>query len=192
MSAAQPFRRIDFDVIDSTSLHARRLVERNEAGEGPLVIVAAMQTAGIGRLGRAWSSPRGGLWCTFVLPPARPYAEVSDGLGMRIGTAVTEALRSAVGPEHSPRLRTKWPNDVLLDGRKVCGVLTETAGAGEGLRVLVGVGVNIDFPVSDAPADLRDRITTMRDALGTAHLPTRDRVLAELTPRILAAVCSNM
>lgn len=186
-----PLRRIDFDAIDSTSLHARRLVEAGapEAEHAqPLVIVAATQTAGVGRLGRAWSSPRGGLWCTFVLPPARPYAEVSDGLGMRIGAAVTEALRAAVEREFAPRLQTKWPNDVLLDGRKVCGVLTETAGAGDGLRVLVGVGVNIAFSTSDAPEDLHERITTMRDAFGAAHVPTCERVLTELAPRIAAAV----
>ncbi len=191
MSVAPSFRRIDFDEIDSTSLHARRLVEAGApevASPDPLVIVAATQTAGVGRLGRAWSSPRGGLWCTFVLRPSRPYAEVSDGLGMRIGAAVTEALRAAVGPAHAARLQTKWPNDVLLDGRKVCGVLTETAGAGDGLRVLVGVGVNVECSTSDAPEDLRERITTMRDALGAGHAPTRERVLAELAPRVIAAV----
>ncbi|MBX3402102.1 MAG: biotin--[acetyl-CoA-carboxylase] ligase [Phycisphaeraceae bacterium] len=191
MSVAQPLRRIDFDEIDSTSLHARRLVEAGSPEtehSQPLVIVAATQTAGVGRLGRAWSSPRGGLWCTFVLRPSRAYAQMSDGLGMRIGAAVTEALRAAAGPEHAPRLQTKWPNDVLLDGRKVCGVLTETAGAGDRLRVLVGVGANIDFSVTDAPEELRERITTMREAFGAADMPTRERVLAELAPRLLAAV----
>lgn len=185
------FRRIDFDEIDSTSLHARRLVEAGSPEVEhalPLVIVAATQNAGVGRLGRAWSSPRGGLWCTFVIRPAQPYAEVMDGLGMRIGAAVTEALRAAVGQELAPRLQTKWPNDVLLDGRKVCGVLTETAGAGEGLRVLVGVGVNIDFSVTDAPEELRERITTMREAIGAANMPTLERMLAELAPRLFAAV----
>ena len=115
-----PLRRIDFDAIDSTSLHARRLVEAGapEAEHAlPLVIVAATQTAGVGRLGRAWSSPRGGLWCTFVLRPSRAYAQVSDGLGMRIGAAVTDSLRAAAGPEHAPRLQTAAQR-CWLDGRR--------------------------------------------------------------------------
>jgi BirA family biotin operon repressor/biotin-[acetyl-CoA-carboxylase] ligase len=180
------FRRIDFDEIDSTSLHARRLVERGEAGEEPLVIVAAVQTGGIGRMGKPWCSPRGGLWFTLVWKPVRRMPALVEGLGLRIGVAVVEGLRAAAGSEHADRLKLKWPNDVLADRRKVCGVLTETAGSGGGLRVLVGVGVNANVDSAALPESLREQSTTLRDLCGREI--DLEGMLRELVGRIGAAV----
>lgn len=180
------FRRIDFDEIDSTSLHARRLVERGEAGEGPLIIAAATQTGGIGRMGKPWSSPRGGLWFTLVWKPLRRMPALVEGLGVRIGVAVVEGLRAAAGSEHADRLKLKWPNDVLIEGRKVCGVLTETAGAGADLRVLVGIGVNVRFDAAAIPEHLRERTTTLREAIGRELEP--EALLAEVVPRVGHAI----
>lgn len=180
------FRRIDFDEIDSTSLHARRLVEGGEAGVGALLIVAATQTGGIGRLCKPWSSPRGGLWFTLVWKPTRPMPALVDGLGLRIGVAVTEGMRAAVGRENAAKFLLKWPNDVLVDGRKVCGILTEAVGIGDLLRVLVGVGVNLNVPDAAMPEGLRESTATFSSLLGRELDP--DAVLGELVVRIASAI----
>ena len=183
---APAFRRIDFDEIDSTSLHARRLLNRGEADPARVVISAAVQTGGIGRMGKPWSSPRGGLWFTLLCTPARPTPGLVDGLGLRIGVAITEALRAAVGRQFAGRLKLKWPNDVLIEGKKVCGVLTETAGAGDAFRVLIGVGVNLNLDLAALPVHLRASSTTIRDLLGRDLDP--EPLLADLIARIGEAV----
>lgn len=179
-------RRLDFDEIDSTSLHARRLIERGEVGDSPLLIVAVTQSGGVGRMRKPWSSPQGGLWFTLIAIPGRPAAQLVEGLGLRIGVAVTEGLRAAVRRTDADRLKLKWPNDVLIDGRKVCGILTEIVGAGTGERVLIGVGINLNLNEAALPEALRSRCTTLRHAFGRDLDPTR--VLHELSQRVLAAI----
>lgn len=177
-------RFIARDSTDSTMLDARRAIAR-----GPLpdltVFSAGEQTGGIGRFGRAWSSPKGGLWMTVMMPLEQDQlSKILEGLGLRVGVAVLDTLERACrtlaagmgasdsGPSGpSPRLTLKWPNDVLLNGRKVAGVLVETAHAGGVPHALIGVGVNANFPARDLPADLRDRATSILAELGvTADL----------------------
>src|SRR5262249_42898872 len=99
-----------------------------------VVVVAGQQTAGRGRLGRAWHSPPGGVWLSVILrpPPAlrRPVV-----LTAWAGVTVTEAVRRVANLQ----TRIKWPNDVLLAGRKVCGMLVEQAAA-----TVVGIGLNVN------------------------------------------------
>ncbi len=109
-----------------------------------------------------------------------------EGLGLRIGVAVTESLHAAVSAADASRLCLKWPNDVLIDGRKVCGVLTEVMGSGEGLRVVVGIGVNLNFDAYRLPEELRARATTIRAALGRDLDP--ETVLSALLERVGPAI----
>jgi len=132
--------RLHFRVVDSTNARARQLAEGG-APSGTLVTAAA-QTAGRGRQGRTWSAPPGkALLCSLVLrdPPKL--------LPLAAGLAVAE-----VAGEGS---MLKWPNDVLLDGRKVAGILVEGRPR-DGWTVL-GVGINVAMRESDFPADLRNR-----------------------------------
>lgn len=158
----------EFDELDSTSLHARRLVESGRASErgggGARLIVAATQTDGLGRLGRAWMSPRGGLWLTLMWPMRGDLAAVTEGLGLRIGVACVRAIDGMLAGRGAAQLR--WPNDVLIGGRKVLGVLTETMQSGEVSWVLVGVGVNANFGAGELPPGLRREPATLRDVLG--------------------------
>lgn len=183
------FHRIEFDEIDSTSQYARRIVEADVPSDpidSPLIILATAQSGGRGRMGKPWSSPRGGLWFTLIWKPARPMPALADGLGLRIGVAITEGLRAAVGEAAAAALLLKWPNDVLHNRRKVCGILTEIVGRGDRLRVLVGVGVNLNFDPAMLPDSLRERTTTLRAALGRDL--DRDLVLNELALRTAAAI----
>jgi len=103
------------------------------ATEGTLVF-ARRQSKGRGRLGRTWSSPEGGLYCSLILRPRRSSSEISQ-LSLVAGLAVVEAIQKLTGL--APSIR--WPNDVLLKSQKVCGVLVEAKGE----AVIVGIGVNV-------------------------------------------------
>ncbi|MBY6240655.1 biotin--[acetyl-CoA-carboxylase] ligase [Methylosinus sp. Sm6] len=143
-----------FDAIDSTNDEARR---RAEAGDrGPLWVVAARQTKGRGRLGRSWSSLAGNLHASLLLSGFGPPA-IAPQLGFVAGLATIAALIETTGAPH--RLALKWPNDVLLDGAKLAGVLLEgaqQAQPGAPFGCVIGVGVNcasspegLPYPASD-------------------------------------------
>jgi BirA family transcriptional regulator, biotin operon repressor / biotin---[acetyl-CoA-carboxylase] ligase len=147
---------------------------RSGAPAGTLVL-ASRQASGRGRLGRSWHSPDGGLYASLVL---RPGGEPGcwPALAVRAGTAAASAL-SAAGVAG---VRVKWPNDLLVGGRKVAGILAE-AWPAEGFAVL-GLGLNVAFP-DGPPADLRDLATDL-----AAHLPSGDAT--EACGAVLAAVAS--
>jgi BirA family biotin operon repressor/biotin-[acetyl-CoA-carboxylase] ligase len=178
--------RVPFDVTDSTNAQARRL-----AGERPgerLLVTAAEQTAGRGRRGRAWHSPRGGAWLSIAWPLTRPpenYAAASLAAAAAVRRAVCR-----VAPALDQRLRIKWPNDVLADGRKVAGILCEqflaSGGGGDGGVLIVGVGVNVDLDFGPTAGALRFPATTLRDTLGAAIAVDAvvDAVAAELEPAL--------
>lgn len=175
------------DEVDSTSRLARRKIQAGAIGEGPILLIADRQTGGVGRFGRAWASPAGGLWCTLVWPVRRDLPRVLDGLGLRLAWASARVIDHALGaPGRDSRVQIKWPNDVLLNGKKVLGVLTETLRHEGRPFLLVGVGVNADFAVSALPPALRDRATTLRDVLGRA--PDRRRLIDDVRAGMGAAI----
>ncbi len=141
--------------------------------EGALV-VADRQSAGRGRLGRPWVSPHGGLWCSVLLRPARGPSR--GLLSLAVGVAVAEAAEAAC----DVRAGLKWPNDVLVEGRKVAGVLLEAAGG----AVIVGVGVNVIIPAGALRADIGPAATSLH--LASGRPVDRDRVLAALLDRLTA------
>ncbi len=126
------------DELDSTNAEARRLAAGGEAG--PLWITAARQTAGRGRRGRSWESPRGNLAATLLIRPARPLAEWAQ-LSFAAAIATADMAASLAPNAH---VAVKWPNDVLADGRKLAGILLETAGPSSMDQALaIGIGVNL-------------------------------------------------
>lgn len=159
-------RRIHFDSTDSTNTQARRL-SAEHPGE-PLAVSAAVQTAGRGRQGRAWSSPLGGAWLSVAWPATRE-APAYAGASLAAAAAVCRAILD-VAPETDAELRIKWPNDMLLAGRKVAGILCEQIPAAVGRvgTLIIGVGVNVDFDLALLPAELRHPPTTLRAATGRA------------------------
>jgi BirA family transcriptional regulator, biotin operon repressor / biotin---[acetyl-CoA-carboxylase] ligase len=154
------WRRIEWrDELDSTQRLARELA-RGGADEGTTVI-AERQTTGRGRLGRHWHSPPGlNLYCSVVLRPAVAPAAVPC-LALIAGLAVVDAVREVAGLAGA----LKWPNDVLLDGRKVAGILTEMEAEVERVHfVIAGIGVNVN--AADFPPDLAGKATSLRLAGG--------------------------
>jgi BirA family transcriptional regulator, biotin operon repressor / biotin---[acetyl-CoA-carboxylase] ligase len=135
---------ITFDTIDSTMDEARR---RFDSSVGiRLWIIAGEQGAGRGRQGRPWQSPPGNLHLTLLSPTHTPLRD-QPKLGFVAGVALARAVSSLL-PEQS-NLQLKWPNDLLLDGAKVSGLLLE--GLGQGAAVAIGIGVNIVAHPPDTP-----------------------------------------
>lgn len=149
-----------FESIDSTS-DVLKEAARAGAPEGE-VAIARIQTAGRGRHGRPWVSPPGNLFLSMLLRPQDPA--ILSLLPLAAGLAVAEAL-SIGGVE--PRL--KWPNDVLVDGKKLAGILAE-ASTGAGIEsVVLGVGANVNWRRDEAPEELRAVATSLREETGRAH-----------------------
>lgn len=144
LACTRGVRLLALDSVDSTNEEARRLIDTGE--RGPLWIVADRQTRGRGRLGRDWISPRGNLYASFVSGDV-PSALVAPQLGFVTGVAAIRALRASAGDRG---FRLKWPNDLLLDGAKLGGILLECVGDASAPVAIVGVGVN----VVEAPCDL--------------------------------------
>lgn len=144
-----------FDVIDSTNEEAKRLAAGGEPG--PIWISAARQTAGRGRRGRAWDSPTGNLAATLMLRPGKPAGECAQ-LSFAAAIAACDMLQTfAPGTQ----MRVKWPNDVLANGRKISGILLESASqGGEAPAFLaIGIGANLamhpegtEFPATSLKA----------------------------------------
>lgn len=140
IAAALPagYRRIAHDRVASTNDEARRLAEAG-AAEG-LVVTGGVQTAGRGRQGRAWASPHGNLYASFLLRPAVKPANAGE-LGFGAAVAVAETVEHLA---HGVDAKCKWPNDVLVGGKKIAGILLESRGTPEKLDWLIaGIGVNV-------------------------------------------------
>lgn len=132
-------QKVNYKEIDSTNLEAARLA-MDGAAEGTLV-VSKVQTAGRGRRGRQWDSPEGeAIYMSLVLRPQTTADKIS-GITLVMALSVAQALER-IGVKGS---RIKWPNDIVLEGKKLCGILTELhMESGSISDVIVGVGVNVN------------------------------------------------
>lgn len=158
-----------FDITDSTNIRARKLAEEG-APHGTLV-VADSQTAGRGRRGRSWVSPRGdGIWMSMVLRPLMTPASASM-LTLVAGLAVVKGVKDSAGLT----AMIKWPNDAVLGGKKICGILTEMSTESEYIRyVIPGIGINVN--VDDFPEELKATATSLK--LETGKSIRRSPVIA--------------
>ena len=143
----------------------------------PAAVIADRQTGGRGRRGAAWWQPTGSLAASLVVDGSAVAGGVTPTWSLACGVALAETIRDL---EPAVAARVRWPNDVEVAGRKLAGILVETAADG---RAVFGVGVNTSGRASDAPEPLRDRVITLPDVTGRT-MP-RQRLLAALVPRLL-------
>ncbi|OQY20349.1 MAG: biotin--[acetyl-CoA-carboxylase] ligase [Desulfobacteraceae bacterium 4572_35.1] len=151
-----------YNEIDSTNQRAQELGEQG-AAEGS-VVIAEEQTAGRGRMGRRWSSPAGvNLYTSILLRPQMLPMQASQ-LTFLSAVAVARTIEKVVGV----KVNVKWPNDILLNGKKVAGLLNELSAEMEGIHyVVLGIGVNLNMTEEQFPADLRYPATSLMLASGS-------------------------
>ena len=146
-----------FAEVTSTNDVAKELA-RKGVKEGT-VVVSETQTLGRGRLGRRWVSPQGGIWFSIVLRPRVNPKEASK-LTFVAAVAAARTIREMF----ELRAEIKWPNDVLIGGKKVCGILTETSTKGEVVDfVVVGIGINANVSLDSFPESLRNSLTSLKE-----------------------------
>lgn len=134
------------DLVDSTNTRIKQLAVQG-APDGTMYIAAA-QSAGRGRKGRAFLSPPGGLYLSMLLRPGCP-AEEALSITPLAAVAVCRAVKGVCGLDCG----IKWPNDVVLGGKKLCGILTEASTDKDGLFLMLGIGVNLN--TEEFPEELR-------------------------------------
>ena len=136
------------------------------------VVFAESQTRGRGRLGRQWLSPAGkGLWFSVLLRPALRPQDAT-----RLTVASATALRRAIADLTGLEPEIKWPNDLLLHGRKTAGILTELNAELDHVKyVILGIGVNVNLNAADLPANLRKLATSLKAEFGQTRRPRRTR-----------------
>jgi len=146
-----------FEELESTNITAKTLA--NAGAKHGTAIIAKRQTCGRGRLGKAWFSGEGlGLYCSLIVRPhllVENYAKITLVAGLAVG----DFIESSIGR----KIALKWPNDVLVAGKKICGILTESSPLGvSGFSyAVIGVGINVNHGSLDFPADLRDASTSL-------------------------------
>jgi BirA family transcriptional regulator, biotin operon repressor / biotin---[acetyl-CoA-carboxylase] ligase len=159
-----------FESLPSTNTELARLGSEG-AAEG-LAVLADEQTAGRGRLQRAWSSPKGaGLYFSILLRPAIPqnhWPLITFMAALAVGDALSEAC--------GLRTDIKWPNDLLSGERKICGILAEAIDTPAGRAVIVGIGINLTQ--NAFPVELANLATSVAEATG--RQPEREMILAAL------------
>lgn len=142
------------DMVDSTNTRAKQLAEAG-APDGTLV-VAETQSSAKGRRGRSWMAPSGsGVWFSLLLRP-KIAPEHASMLTLVAAMAVETGIRDLAGIEG----RIKWPNDIVIEGKKICGILTEmSADMDDVNHVVVGIGINAN--IREFPKELRDKATSL-------------------------------
>ncbi|WP_013629985.1 biotin--[acetyl-CoA-carboxylase] ligase [Rubinisphaera brasiliensis] len=151
------------DEVDSTNRFA---VANADQLKAPALILAERQTAGRGRGGNRWWSADGALTFSLLLRPGD--FDISGEERVRLSLLTAAVLRQSLRnllPFSAASLQLKWPNDLYLQGRKVCGILLEQAGS-NGSGLVVGVGLNVNNSWANAPEDIRDKGVALCDVLG--------------------------
>ena len=162
-----PFEIEYHDSIDSTNDRARELAKE---GEGDVAVLADEQTGSRGRLDRVWRAPSGGIWLSLVCRPDFPPANAPI-YTLAAAVAATDAL-ATVGVD----AEIKWPNDVLVDGKKLVGILTEMEGEADRISwIVVGIGINANVDGEEVP----ETATTVLERVGEVDRTGLTRELIE-------------
>jgi BirA family biotin operon repressor/biotin-[acetyl-CoA-carboxylase] ligase len=147
-----------FETVDSTNDMAKKMGVKAEEGA---VVIAEVQECGRGRKGDRWASPKGGIWLSLILKPGILPVH-APRLTLMAGVAVARTIR-----QFDADASIKWPNDVLIDGKKVCGILTEMDAEVDHIGfVVIGIGINANLSVDELPEELRPGSTSLSSITG--------------------------
>lgn len=162
-----------FDEVTSTNDQVKKYAERGEQ-EG-ILVVSEKQIAGKGRMGRTWYAPEGtGLWFSLLLRPQIPPSSAAQ-LVFVAAVAVCQAIRNATNLPAT----IKWPNDILIEDKKICGILAEMNAELDWLHyVVIGIGINVNQLKEDFPPEIAERATSL--ALISGYFHKRVSLLQEI------------
>jgi len=147
---------LHFHEVESTNEEAKKFAERGYP-EGTLVI-AEKQIAGKGRMGRYWQSPSTGLWTSILLKPPIPPRDAP-----KLALLTAAALQTTLDKDFNIKAKIKWPNDLLVDNKKICGILTEMKGEMDRINYIInGVGINVNQDPADFPEELANTATSLK------------------------------
>lgn len=152
-----------FPELKSTNIRAKEkaLHRAEEISEGTL-IVAERQSAGKGRLGREWFSPVGGIWFSVIL-----YPQLSPSYISRITLMTAVAVVKSIKICTQIKSQIKWPNDILINEKKVCGILTEMSAELDIINwVVVGIGINVNIEHREFPEDIQENTISLKETSG--------------------------
>lgn len=156
-----------FPELNSTNTYCRRLIRQN--GTHGTVVAANCQTAGKGRQGRTFCSPAGsGLYFSVLLAQSMPLQDAP-----LLTACASVAIAHAIDSLYGTQTQIKWVNDLFLDGKKFCGILTEgevSLESGQLEHAVIGIGINVRNTKSTLPEDLLDKVTSLEEALPDCHV----------------------
>jgi len=152
-----------FPELKSTNIIAKeKALHRAEGIDEGTLIIAERQSAGKGRLGREWFSPVGGTWLSIIL-----YPQLSPSYISRITLMTAVAAVKAIKVCTQIESQIKWPNDILINEKKVCGILTEMSAELDIINwVVVGIGINVNVDRRDFPEDIQENTISLKEASG--------------------------
>ena len=159
-----------FASLDSTNDYGKKL-SKTENVHGTL-IVADTQTAGKGRRGRVWQSPKGTTISMSLCMEPKLRTENVAGLTLVMALAVAEGIKEVTGTD--PQI--KWPNDIVLNGKKICGILTELCLKEDGYAVIIGTGINVN--TDEFPEEIKDIASSIKIETGTEV--SREKLIASV------------
>lgn len=171
-----------YDTVDSTNNVAKKLLA--DGAQGEYIITAQQQTAGRGRQGKSFFSPKGrGAYFTLIMYPMYQGGQAADF------TLVTSAMAAAVSQSidavFGVRTQIKWVNDIYLDGKKICGILAEAVVKGFDTAIVVGIGINITTDTEDFPEELKDKAGSLGKSVDSGLL------IAQIADRAFS-YCDNL
>jgi BirA family biotin operon repressor/biotin-[acetyl-CoA-carboxylase] ligase len=171
---------VDVRVVEACPSTNSALLEDRSSLERPIVLLAEHQTRGRGRRGRRWASPAGhGLTFSLARAVHRPPREL-PALSLVAGVAAARALR-ALGVSQAA---LKWPNDIVVDGAKLGGILVETRAFGRAIKAVIGIGINLRG-ASELEARFRRRVTALEQFI---DVESKERIAQAIVRELLKAL----
>jgi BirA family transcriptional regulator, biotin operon repressor / biotin---[acetyl-CoA-carboxylase] ligase len=159
-----------FKNLSSTQEFARRLISMNDVARlNGYVILSDSQRKGIGRRGNRWISPKGGIWLSIILSSTLHPSRITL-FSFCASVAVSEAIDKCTGIKS----RLKWPNDVMIEGKKVSGILVDASVDADSIEyIIIGIGVNANVKAADIEKKIKDHeqpypVTSLQEQLGTS------------------------
>ena len=152
-----------FPELKSTNIMAKEKASHGAEGIGEgTLIIAERQSAGKGRLGREWFSPAGGIWLSIILYPQLSPSYISR-ITLMTAVAAVKSIKICTQIES----QIKWPNDILINEKKVCGILTEMSAELDIINwVVVGIGINVNIDHREFPEDIQENTISLKEILG--------------------------